>query len=480
MATYKKYINKKGKVTYYIRSFDGYDENGKQIEHSMKWCPPETMSEKNVEKELQRQMTLFDEKIHFSVRFSGTTSFEEYSSVWIDNNKPPQLAPKTYERYKCMLKYINQAIGKIKLSKLCSEHLLEFYDNLREAGINCRENYAVGTNLKSFLEYNKISLCKLSKICGVSVQTLSNACKEGTHITIENAKKIAKFLNIKDNRLFDIHQSQKGLSSKTILNHHRLISCILAQAVRDRIIAVNVASNVYMKAPRVERKEAIFLDDNQAVDVINALKNEPIKWRTALGLLIYSGMRRGELMGLEWKDIDFENGTIDIYRTSQYISGMGIITKSTKTVSSQRVVKLPGEAIELLKEYRAYWEENECKLSGFWNKQITVTYINGSKEEIQNDRLFTREDGNPMNPDSVTDWTKKFIRKYNLPKFSPHSLRHTNASLLIANGVNISTVSKRLGHSSINTTTKIYTHAIQSADAKAADVLDNLLNPAKK
>lgn len=82
-----------------------------------------------------------------------------------------------------------------------------------------------------------------------------------------------------------------------------------------------------------------------------------------------------------------------------------------------------------------------------------------------------------MHPDSITDWVSKFILRHNLPKFSPHSLRHSNASLLIANGVSIPIVSKRLGHANVTTTTKIYAHAIQSADEKAANILAEKLNP---
>ena len=85
-----------------------------------------------------------------------------------------------------------------------------------------------------------------------------------------------------------------------------------------------------------------------------------------------------------------------------------------------------------------------------------------------------------MKPDSLTGWTQKFIERHNLPYFSPHSLRHTHATLLIAEGVSIPTVSRRLGHSSIATTSKIYVHAIQSADEIASDIIDDKLNLGKK
>lgn len=115
-----------------------------------------------------------------------------------------------------------------------------------------------------------------------------------------------------------------------------------------------------------------------------------------------------------------------------------------------------------------------------WQYFIEITLADGTKKNIRNDRLFIKDDSTPMHPDSITDWTRKFIIKNKLPHFSPHSLRHTHASLLIAGGVNIPTVSKRLGHSSITTTTKVYTHAIQSADEIATTILDKQLDPAKQ
>ena len=156
-----------------------------------------------------------------------------------------------------------------------------------------------------------------------------------------------------------------------------------------------------------------------------------------------------------------------------------MITKDTKTFSSVRAIKLPDEAFQLLEEYKNWWEEAQKNMGNLWHYNIEVTYVDGSKIAILNDRLFIQDDSTPMNPDSLSDWTGKFVAKYNLPKFTPHALRHTNASLLIENGLNIPTASKRLGHSSIATTTKIYSHAIQSADAIASDILSEKLNPIK-
>ena len=124
MANIKKHISKSGRVTYYIRAFDGYDSKGEQIVRSMTWKPPENLTTKQIEKELQRQIIIFEESVKKGTCFDSNTRFAEYAEIWLENNKPPILAPKTYIRYQSLLKNINAAIGEIKLVKLQSHHLL--------------------------------------------------------------------------------------------------------------------------------------------------------------------------------------------------------------------------------------------------------------------------------------------------------------------------------------------------------------------
>ncbi len=474
MATVKKYISKTGEVSYNIRAYAGYDRYGRQIEKRMTWKPDPQMGEKAVQKELERQVFLFEEKIRQNKVFDTNTTFEQFALTWLNNNRPPQLAPKTFERYAEMLENINMAIGNIKLINLQSQHLQAFYANLRESGMNNRDNYAVENGLAKYMKENKLTNAGLAQICGISASTVSKAVHGRT--SIETAYKLADALEMPTEKLFKIHYSDKGFSEKTILSHHRLISVILRQATIDRLIPYNIATRDYIRAPRVQRKESVFLDDVEVGRVITALQQEPLKWRTAMELLIYSGMRRGELMGLEWKDVDFENKQLHIYRTSQYVSGLGIITKSTKNISSERTIRLPDAVFDTLTEYCTQWHEKKLRMGDKWKNDIEIKYMDGKTECVENDRIFIKSDSTPMNPDSITSWTERFVQRHDLPKFSPHSLRHTNASLLIANGVNIPTVSKRLGHSTVATTTRIYSHAIQSADEKAADVLAEKLD----
>ena len=200
--------------------------------------------------------------------------------------------------------------------------------------------------------------------------------------------------------------------------------------------------------------------------LIELLEYEPIQYRTAVILLIYSGMRRGELLGLEWNDFDFKKYIVSIARASQYLPKKGVFTTRTKTSSSARVIKLPVAAFNLLMELRVKQAEERIRLGDQWQ---------------ETDRLFTMWNGTPMHPDTISSWFRDFIKRHpELPQIHLHSLRHTNATLLIAAGTNVRTVSRRLGHSQTSTTMDIYSHAIQSADAAAAEVLGDLLDPMKK
>ena len=228
-------------------------------------------------------------------------------------------------------------------------------------------------------------------------------------------------------------------------------------------IPANPAARV--KAPRAKRDEGKYLDDIQSIRLLELLEDQPIYYKTAITVLLFTGMRRSELLGLEWKDIDFAKQTISIHCSLQYISKHGIVKDEPKTKSSYRVIKVPPTALKSLREYLA-WQQKTFREKGLeWSTHCQV---------------FVTSKGNAMRPDTLTYWFGKFIKKTDLPRISLHSLRHTNATLQIANGVAVTTVAGNLGHSNANTTTKIYAHAIQRACAESAEIIDNLLNPIKK
>ncbi|NLB81532.1 MAG: tyrosine-type recombinase/integrase [Clostridiaceae bacterium] len=461
---------------YQIRVSLGYNMQGKQISKTMTYTPAPGMTKKQIEKEVNRQATLFEEKCKNGFVLDGSTRFADYALKWLEINEG-NLAPKTYIRYNSLLDRINPAIGHIKLENLQAHHLQEFYNNLAEDGIINLKPKAAGKNLGEYLKKNKITKADISSKTKIATSTIKAAC-DGKNILLEKAEAIAKALGVNFSDVFTVcNNNGAGLSEKSILHHHRLISVILGSAYKQGYVFRNVST--LATPPKVKQKDVDFLDEKEALSLCEALRGAPIKWKTALLLLLYTGMRRGELVGLEWSDIDFKSNLIHIKRTVQYVVGTKyeytdengvfhkgrLIEKEPKTKSSIRYISVDDGVMYLLNDYKKWWLEQKL--------------LNGDRW-VKTNKIFIKENGGVMHPDSITEYTKKFVKQNNLPHFTPHSLRHTNISIMIANGVDIKTVSARAGHSNITTTGNIYTHQIQSANAKAADKIGNIFSKIQK
>ena len=165
-----------------------------------------------------------------------------------------------------------------------------------------------------------------------------------------------------------------------------------------------------VKPPKVERKEAVSLDEVQANELISCLQSEPIKYRTAVMLTLYTGLRRGEACGLDWSDIDFENGLVKINKSVLYSADKGVYEDTTKTNSSNRIISIPSAMVQLLKEYKIEQSKQKLLMGDMWNNS---------------GKVFTSESGGMINPDTLSTWFKGFINRHNLPDIHYHSLRHT-------------------------------------------------------
>lgn len=252
-----------------------------------------------------------------------------------------------------------------------------------------------------------------------------------------------------------------GLSSKTIWNYHALCSSVMGYAVKNEILTRNPCSAA---SPKKKTADIACLDDKQARIFLKALEKEPLQDRVFLTLALLTGYRRGEALGLEWPDIDFDHGVITIRRTSQYQSTVGTYTDTPKTKQSQRSTKVSEHLLGLLRQLKVA-QAKERLLMGDLQ----------SSEWDAHPRVFTGQYGQPLCPSIPGKHMKAILEKAGLPHVTLHSLRHTNATLLNYNGVDVRTVSARLGHSQTSTTMNIYAEAIQSAEAAAADVLDDVL-----
>ena len=263
----------------------------------------------------------------------------------------------------------------------------------------------------------------------------------------------------------EAQKQPKGLSAKTVRNIHQIISSALKLAVEQRLIAHNPADGCAL--PKAERKEMQTLPVEQLTSFLREAKDSGVFALYYIDLT--TGLRRGELCGLEWDDINFDLSLLDVQRTSLYLPEKGVFVDETKNNTSRRVLKLTPDAVQLLKRYRMWQNSERLRIGDQW-----------AEEWEQHPRLFTTWDGKPLHPSTVTGWFHTFIERSDLPSISIHSLRHTNATLLIAAGTNVRTVSSHLGHAQTSTTMNIYSHSIKSAEAAAAEALQSVLTRKKK
>ena len=332
--------------------------------------------------------------------------FSEFIEIWKRDYGSKELAPSTYKRYCRMLETrILPYFGHFYINKIKPTDIMKFYDLLEK-----------------------------------DTQLVRKKGNNGT-------------------------KTKKPLSGKTILEHHRLLRAMLHRAVYWQLIVSNPAERV--QAPRAKKPKRRSYDDEQTkilLENLEQLSIEDTKYKVAIILTVFTGVRLGELMGLEWQDIDFKNGIISINRSSQYLSDMGVFTKVPKTESSIREIAIPEFIISLLEEYKLWYEEQKSIYNELWN---------------DSNRLFVQADGKPMHPSTISKWFVRYVGQIGLPVINFHGLRHTNASLLVAQNVDIAVISARLGHAQISTTLDFYVHPLLSHNRKAGYALENLLLPTR-
>ena len=441
--------------SYKITVSCGYDLDGKQIRKHMTWTPEPGMTERRIAKELERQKVLFEERCKHQTAYDGNIRLAEFFEVFLEKYGRKNLKKKTLFDYENKMEDINQALGHIKILELKPGHISSFYSNLQEEGMRRQHLAASKVDFRKLLKDHSQTFKTLADNAGVSTWIPSQLVR-GNNISLQCAEQVAEALKVNFDSIFVEIRDNRPLSAGTIHCYHRVLSAVLARALRWGYITTNPASLVEL--PSIAGRQASYLDEEDVKRLFELLRDESVKWRTLITFAVLSGLRRGELAGLRWSDVDFANCTIMIRQTSNYVPGAGTFTDTPKTRSSGRPLKLSRVAIMLLSEYQLWQNEQREAFGDAW--------------EDQDGRVFTSDNGAPFMPDSITYWFSKFIERSGLPKVTLHGLRHTYASLMIADGVPLVAVSKQLGHAQPSTTANIYAHAIAAAEAKAAQTFD--------
>lgn len=461
MAQIERRVGKKG-VSYILTVSGGKDANGKQIRHRKTFTPPQTWSEARQEKAAWNEASKFEEQIRQGFALDNRQTFSQYAQYVIGLKERAGAKHNTVFSYKSFMPRINAAIGYLKLNEIRPQHLNAFYKNLSEAGIRVGTEKAIAkVDFSILLKEKGWSRSKLAEEASVSPTTVTTICR-GQKITYQKAEQVAQVLKMKPAELFRIEKDATPLSPKTVLEYHRFIHTILDQAEREMLVPYNAAAKAV--PPKLPQHKADYFQPEQITEILDSLEMEPIKWRTITHLLLVTGCRRGEIAGLKWSKVDLSTGTIRIDTTLLYTPDRGIYENSTKT-GDTRFIRLPAETISLLKQYRQWYSE--------------LRLMNGDRWQ-DTGYLFVQDDGRPISPDSIGAWLGKFSKRHGLPHIHAHAFRHTVASVLISNGTDIVTVSKRLGHARTSTTTDIYSHVIQEADAQASECISDVLLQRKR
>ncbi len=245
----------------------------------------------------------------------------------------------------------------------------------------------------------------------------------------------------------------RPLSPLTIRHVHRLLLKALSKAERDRLIPANPARQA--ERPRVERSELEILTEAQIRDLLTQLRGRPFYLLAVVGLS--TGMRRGEMLALRWRDVDLDQAQLTVQQSLEETRA-GLRFKPPKTKHARRTISLPAFAVAALRAHKAAQARDRLAL--------------GLGRQGLGSLVFQRPDGSPMRPDTVSSEWRKAIAAAKAPKVSLHALRHTHASQLIASGLDVLTISRRLGHGAPSITLDVYSHLFKPADGAAAAVFD--------
>jgi integrase len=248
-----------------------------------------------------------------------------------------------------------------------------------------------------------------------------------------------------------------GLSARTVTHMHRVLREGLQQAVRWQLLTRNPADAV--KPPKVERKQMHTLDADGTVQVIEAARGTSLFMPILLGVLC--GLRRGEITALRWRSIDLDRGQLSVTASTEQTSN-GIRDKETKS-GKARTVALPSLIVDELRRHRVAQAERLLQVG------VRVT---------DDHHVVMREDGQPLQPRSLTHAFVKFIRQHGLPQIRLHDLRHSHATAMLAAGVHPKIAQERLGHSSVSVTIDLYSHVLPGMQAEAVSRVDAVLQDA--
>ena len=313
-----------------------------------------------------------------------------------------------------------------------------------------KKNLTVGLYLQGWLDTYAVPNCS-AKTVQAYRQTVNRYTVDIAHLQLQK-------LEATDIQPIYADMSKQKLSNNTIDSLHKVLHIALNTAVKQGVLKRNVMAAVI--APKVVSKQVEVWDPETRSKAIEVLKDSRFGDFYLLALL--TGMRKGELAGLKWANVDLGRGRLQVVNTLQRISGRGLVLGVPKTERSRRSIALSDAAVGLLHEVRGKQTIQKAEIADAWT---------------QSGFVLTHPDGMPLDSEVVSKAFTKLVKEAGFPDLTMHGLRHTHATILLEQGVNPKVVSERLGHASVATTMDIYSHVLPDMQEKAAQAIDTVLSP---
>ncbi|WP_405016963.1 site-specific integrase [Kitasatospora sp. NBC_00070] len=341
-------------------------------------------------------------------------SLAAYLTYWLDNVAIHYLRENTHTRYTaCANQYLIPGLGKKKLAKLAAKDVRTWLNELRAVCQCCARGIDAARKPDAQAD-RRPRCCAIGKCC------------------------------------------RKHLSPLTLAYIHSVLKSALEHAVREEEIPRNVARNVRTGTPRPRRFEPLTADEARVF--LSAAQGHRL--HALFELALRTGLRKGELLGLRWEDLDLTGGTASVRRTLQRTRTGGLTTLPTKTTSSERRIALPTPCLRSLRTHRDQQAQEREKAGGGWK---------------EGGQVFTRPDGHPIEPATLTRHFKALLRRAELRQIRFHDLRHSTATLLLEQGVELIVIKELLGHAHIGVTATVYAHVRLRLQRDAIDLLGRVL-----
>ena len=467
MASITPRKNKHGEIiSYQVRVSDGYNADGsRRKSHIATYHPEPGMTKKQIEKAVNEFAVIFAQQCRAGYAADNKQKFAAYAAYCMELwETSGTLKTSTLSLYRYYLERINQGIGHLKLSDIRPQHLNQFYTQLMQGGIRQGGEKAV---ILSDIDVNTLLQAEtvkgLAARSGIAEKTCHFALK-GKPVAVSTAEKLASAFGIDVKNLFSIQMDSSPLAASYVRKYHLCISVILETAFKEGIIPANPAARA--TPPKItERKEVDTFQPQEIAEILKAAETLPLKWKLMIHLLLASGARRGEVVGLKWNAVDWTHSRIHIEQAVYTNKARGVYADTPKSKKSIRWIALPPQTMELLKQYRdEYYLPLKAASGEKWH-DTGFLFVQDSGDGI----------GKVMHPQSVTRFCTDFSERNELPHIHPHRFRHTAASLLYHAGLDSISISGMLGHSSPIVTETVYAHIIEDIHSRTASALGSVI-----